>query len=68
MQLANDPTAFPFEKHLAGKKALFERLSQGGWTVGNAAARHGLDLRIFYKARLPQPDQAPTMTGAGSFQ
>ena len=50
-ELAADPKAFPFEKHLAGKKSNHERLTRGGWTVGNAAARRGLDLRIFYKAR-----------------
>ena len=47
--LAADPRLRPFEKHLPGAASPCERLPKGGWTTGDAAARNGLDLRLFYK-------------------
>ncbi|KAK9819763.1 hypothetical protein WJX72_002087 [[Myrmecia] bisecta] len=41
----------PFEKHLAGAISPYELLPGGGWTCGNAAARNGFDLRLFYKQK-----------------
>ena len=38
-----------FEKHLAGRRAPAELLPRGSWASGNAAARAGLDLRLFYQ-------------------
>ena len=39
----------PFEKHLAGVQSAYELLPEGSWVSGDAAASHGLDLRLFYK-------------------
>lgn len=50
--LAADPRLRPFEKHLPGADSPYERLPKGGWTTGDAAARNGLDLRLFYKVGL----------------
>ena len=52
-ELAADSTAFPFEKLLAGTEGPHQPLPQGGWATGNAAAAHGLDLRMFYKVAHP---------------
>ena len=43
----------PFEKHLAGERSPYELLQQGSWTSGAAAARAGLDMRLFYAVQAP---------------
>lgn len=43
--------ARPFEKHLAGEISSYELLPLGSWTSGDAAARAGFDMRLFYKVR-----------------
>ena len=47
--LASTPGLHPFEKHLPGDHSPYQLLPKGGWTTGDAAARNGLDLRLFYK-------------------
>lgn len=48
-QLASDPELVPFEKHLPGARSSYELLPAGGWATGDAAARNGVDLRLFYR-------------------
>ena len=50
--LAADPRLRCFEKHLPGEAAPYELLPKGGWATGDAAAKNGMDLRLFYKVRL----------------
>lgn len=47
--LSTEPDQWPFEKHLPGFHSPYESLPNGGWITGNAAARRGIDLRLFYK-------------------
>ncbi|CAL8465494.1 g5030 [Coccomyxa elongata] len=50
-ELAEDPTAHPFEKHLAGESSPYELLKHGSWTSGDEAAQAGFDMRLFYKEK-----------------
>lgn len=52
-ELAEDPTAHPFDKHLAGESSPYELLKHGSWTSGDEAAQAGFDMRLFYKVRYP---------------
>lgn len=52
-ELAEDPTAHPFEKHLAGERSPYELLKHGSWTSGDEAAQAGFDMRLFYKVSSP---------------
>ena len=47
-----------FEKHLAGRGGPAELLPRGSWASGNAAARAGLDMRLFYQVRAALPLRA----------
>ena len=50
LRLSATPNCWPFEKHLPGPVSPYERLPQGGWITGDAAAAHrGIDLRLFYQ-------------------
>ena len=51
LRLAATPGAQPFEKHLSGVGGPYESLPKGGWATGDAAARSGVDLRLFYQER-----------------
>lgn len=51
-ELAGTPGLHPFEKHLAGELAPSEPLPEGGWATGDAAAQHGMDLRLFYRVNV----------------
>ena len=48
-ELGAQARTYVFEKHLAGRRAPAELLPYGSWASGNAAARAGLDLRLFYQ-------------------
>jgi len=48
-RLAACPDLQPFEKHLPGALSPFQLLPSGGWVTGDAAAMHGIDLRMFYR-------------------
>ncbi|KAK9903261.1 hypothetical protein WJX75_001080 [Coccomyxa subellipsoidea] len=50
-ELAEDPTAHPFEKHLAGEQSPYELLRNGSWTSGDEAAQAGFDMRLFYREK-----------------
>lgn len=51
LRLAATQGAQPFEKHLSGVRGPYELLPKGGWATGDAAARSGVDLRLFYLER-----------------
>lgn len=48
--LSNNPSLWPFEKHLPGYQGPYEVLPEGGWITGaEAVTKRGIDLRLFYE-------------------
>lgn len=66
-RLAAEPRLHPFEKHLPGETAPYELLPKGGWATGDAAARRGMDLRLFYQvaAQGRRADSCALLMSAG---